>query len=529
MNKGSLFILFSSVLLTTGMTLLIILLLPHEGETNCAKKFINHSDSFVCVCNSTYCDTAPEIPQLDQAQVFVVTTTKANDRFKTKLMVFGDKLEEKNTDIKIDVSNTDQEIFGFGGAFTDAASINFWSLSPAARTYFIESYFSEQGIEYNIGRIPMASCDFSTRLYTYDDVVNDVELDFFKLAEEDLQLKIPFIKLALEATSRKFNFFASPWSAPAWMKTSGKLVGGKLKSDPDIREAWANYFAKFIKSYDEHGIRMWGVTAQNEPDIGLREDFPFQCMGYEPEEIADFVKNYLGPALENTDYSDVKIMIGDDQRFLLPDWAGRALNETGASRYVDGIGIHWYTDMIAPVTKLDATHDQFPDKFMFATEACSGSVPFLEPKVDLGSWERGQYYSKDIINNLNHHVIAWTDWNMALDMQGGPNWVKNFVDSPIIVNKNEDEFYKQPMFYHMGHFSKYIKEGSKRIVVENYDELETRQFKFTSVFDESRKLVTFVVINQSEETVSKVLHYKEKSLEIDVLPLSIQTYVWNSE
>ena len=38
---------------------------------------------------------------------------------------------------------------------------------------------------------------------------------------------------------------------------------------------------------------MWGVTAQNEPDIGLREDFPFQCMGYQPEEIADFVKNYL--------------------------------------------------------------------------------------------------------------------------------------------------------------------------------------------------------------------------------------------
>ena len=78
-------------------------------------------------------------------------------------------------------------------------------------------------------------------------------------------------------------------------------------------------------------------------------------------------------------------------------------------------------------------------------------------------------------------------------------------------------------------YSKYIKEGSKRIVVENYDELETLQFKFTSVFDESRKLVTFVVINQSEKTVSQVLHYKEKSLEIDVLPLSIQTYIWNSE
>ena len=49
------------------------------------------------------------------------------------------------SDIKIDVTNTAQNIFGFGGAFTDAASINFWNLSPAARQYFIESYFSKQG------------------------------------------------------------------------------------------------------------------------------------------------------------------------------------------------------------------------------------------------------------------------------------------------------------------------------------------------------------------------------------------------
>ena len=44
------------------------------------------------------------------------------------------------------------------------------------------------------------------------------------------------------------------------------------------------------------------------------------------------------------------------------------------------------------------------------------------------------------------------DWNIALDMGGGPNWKSNFVDSPIIVNKAAKEFYKQPMYYHMGHF-----------------------------------------------------------------------------
>lgn len=49
-------------------------------------------------------------------------------------------------------------------------------------------------------------------------------------------------------------------------------------------------------------------------------------------------------------------------------------------------------------------------------------------------------------------MTGWTDWNLALDMEGGPNWSKNYVDSPVIVDSSKDVFYKQPMFYHLGHF-----------------------------------------------------------------------------
>ena len=52
-------------------------------------------------------------------------------------------------------------------------------------------------------------------------------------------------------------------------------------------------------------------------------------------------------------------------------------------------------------------------------------------------------------------ILGWTDWNIALDMQGGPNWAGNFVDAPIIVNEAEGEFYKQPMYYALGHISRY--------------------------------------------------------------------------
>lgn len=65
--------------------------------------------------------------------------------------------------------------------------------------------------------------------------------------------------------------------------------------------------------------------------------------------------------------------------------------------------------------------------------------------------------------NLNHWTNGWVDWNLALDEGGGPNWSNNFVDAPIIVNNTIDEFYKQPIFYAMGHFSKYIPENSVRV------------------------------------------------------------------
>jgi glucosylceramidase len=70
----------------------------------------------------------------------------------------------------------------------------------------------------------------------------------------------------------------------------------------------------------------------------------------------------------------------------------------------------------------------------------------------LGDWRRGEKYAEDIIENLENWAIGWTDWNLCLNEGGGPSWIGNWVDSPIVVNASADEFYKQPMFYAIGHF-----------------------------------------------------------------------------
>lgn len=85
----------------------------------------------------------------------------------------------------------------------------------------------------------------------------------------------------------------------------------------------------------------------------------------------------------------------------------------------------------------------------------------------LGDWGRAESYMLDLIQNYQHWMTGFTDWNLVLDRQGGPNWVRNFVDAPIIVNPETDEFYKQPTYYALAHFSKFIPPGSMRIGTEN--------------------------------------------------------------
>uniref|UniRef100_A0AC34Q147 Glucosylceramidase n=1 Tax=Panagrolaimus sp. JU765 TaxID=591449 RepID=A0AC34Q147_9BILA len=177
----------------------------------------------------------------------------------------------------------------------------------------------------------------------------------------------------------------------------------------------------------------------------------------------DFIGQLLGPALKSRNATkDVKIMICDDQRGDVAPFSRAILTDPVAGRYVQGIAFHWYADARAPASVLSSVHRQFPSFFMLMTEACTG---WNDPEhgVRLGRFSRASQYAHSIIEDLQNFAVGWTDWNLCLDEEGGPNWVKNFVDSPIIVNKTSRVFYKQPMFYALGHFSKFVPRGSHRV------------------------------------------------------------------
>ncbi|XP_033750563.1 lysosomal acid glucosylceramidase-like [Pecten maximus] len=490
--------------------------------TRCALKDFG-GDNFVCVCNSTYCDKLDPVTPPPPGGYKLYTSSINGQRLD---QTFGQLTPQPSSKVilKLNPNVTYQEILGFGGAFTDAAGINILNLTTPTQENLLKSYFSTQGIEYNLGRIPMASCDFSTRLYSYDDVPGDLNLTKFSLATEDLKFKIPIIQAAQNFSKRNITLFGSPWSAPAWMKTNDKMTGrGSLIGQPggQYYKAWAMYFVKFLQEYKKHGVDIWGVTGQNEPSDGNIFDFKFQAMGWSPETQRDFIAMDLGPAMGNSGFSHVKIMIMDDTRLFLPLWAEEVFKNTEAAKFVSGIAVHWYQDFVVPANALASTHEKFPDKFILATEACLGSMPWDGRHVQLGSWYRGELYAHDIIEDLSNWVTGWTDWNIALNMEGGPNWVQNFVDSPIIVNAEKDEFYKQPMFYAMGHFSKFLVPGSQRIEIQNSVPDEE---VFMVAFKRPDSLLVFIILNRSELSGSfSLTRTGQEFVNLYYAPHSLQT------
>ncbi|XP_017490656.1 PREDICTED: putative glucosylceramidase 3, partial [Rhagoletis zephyria] len=180
---------------------------------------------------------------------------------------------------------------------------------------------------------------------------------------------------------------------------------------------------------------------------------------------AVWLNDFLGPTIRKSKFKDILIFGNDDQRYSFPAWF-KDMNRTrlGVLDYLDGLAVHWYWDEMFAPTLIDLTAQLLPGKIVLNTESCIGDKPWQTHGPELGSWERGEMYASSFLHNLQHSYNGWIDWNIVLDEQGGPNYAENYVDAPVIVNAtNRAEIYKQPIFYAMGHFSKFVPEGSVRI------------------------------------------------------------------
>lgn len=448
----------------------------------------------------------------------VYTTAKDT----TKRITLTDTLSLKpakqspETDIAVFV-NPDirhQKLLGIGGAITDASAETFSTLSSAKKKEFLKAYYDKEvGIGYTLARTTIHSTDFSSGSYTYVKE-GDKALSTFSI-KHDKKHRIPLIKQAIEAAGGSLLLYASPWSAPAFMKdTNHMLQGGKLL--PEYYEAWATYYTKFIKAYEKEGMPIWGITVQNEPMAKQT----WESMIYTAEEERDFLKNYLGPIMAKEGLGDKKIVVWDHNRDLITHRAHVIFSDPEAAKYAWGIGFHWYETWTGgdPMYKnVGEVNKSFPTKNILLTEA---TVEKFNPER-YQHWPNGERYGDSIINDFNNGSVGWTDWNILLDQTGGPNHVGNFCFSPIHADTKTGELIYTPSYYYLGHFSKFIRPDALRVsAVSSRSVLQT-----TSFINTDNKLAT-VVMNRSDKELSYRFYIGNQETNVTIPARAIQTLVY---
>lgn len=411
--------------------------------------------------------------------------------------------------VRVDASQCFQTIEGFGGAFTESAAVTLYKLPPEKQAEVLRAYFDpSQGHGYTLCRTHINSCDFSSGNYAYDEADGDHELQHFSI-DCDRGALIPMIQGAFQTAGGPIKLLASPWSPPAWMKTNAKMThGGKLRLD--CRGTWAKYYCRYIREYERENIPIWGLSVQNEVEATQTWE---SCL-YSPEEERDFIRDYLGPTLHRAGLEQIRLLVFDHNRDHMLDHARVIYEDPLAARYVWGTAFHWYVgDWFENVQKL---HDAYPEKQLLFTEGCQEGGPHL------GEWYVGERYGRSIINDLNRWTVGWIDWNMVLDEKGGPNHVGNYCSAPIMIDTKTCEILYQSSYYYIGHFSRYIRPGARRIAcASNSDALET------TAFLNADGQIAVVVLNRTSQVVPYSLHYEELSGVIESPPNSIATLLFS--
>jgi glucosylceramidase len=447
-----------------------------------------------------------------------VTSAPGAERFVARpLGAFQPAGQPPETDIDVFVDTTKrfQEVFGFGGAVTDAVAEVHAALTPAQQQAFLTAYFDPRaGLGYSVLRTTIHSSDFGSGSYTY---VRDGDraLASFSIAP-DLKLRVPLLRAALaagRAHGTAMRVFASPWSAPAWMKSNGSMVGGGSLL-PEYRDTWARYVVKFVQAYEAAGVPLWGLSVQNEPMAKQT----WESMVFSAEDETRFLADHLGPALKAAGLGGKKIIVWDHNRDLLPQRAAHILSDPKARPYIWGVGYHWYETWAGgePMHRnVAAVHEAWPDVNLLMTEGC---IEKFDP-ARLQDWANGERYGSQMIADLNAGGVGWVDWNMLLDSRGGPNHKNNFCFAPLHASA-DGQLVFTPIYTAIGHFSRYIRPGARRVSAAT----RRSTLDATALRNADGRLAV-VVMNRSDQPVRYRLFVDRREVAVEIPARAIQTVV----
>lgn len=342
--------------MTTKNRYLILIPLLALAMVNCKKKGSDDPTPSPADTTKTPVDTATDVrawnttPDVSGGRLSKYTL---KIRFKTEVINAADEILEVNPATQY------QTIDGFGAAITGSTAYLLQrKMTSAQRTALLTELFTTQGtgLGFNYGRVTIGSSDFSIGNYTYDDIPGgqtDDNMTSFSIEKDRADL-FPTLKEVM-ALNPGFKLMGTPWSPPAWMKSTQSMIKGKLNQT--AYPALARYFVKYVQAFGAEGIPIEAVSVQNEP---MFEPDGYPGMNMTANEQAQFIGSHLGPAFAANSIS-AKIILYD-HNWDHPEYPLSILADATARGYSAGSGFHGY---LGQVSAMGSVHNAYPDKGVY--------------------------------------------------------------------------------------------------------------------------------------------------------------------
>lgn len=444
----------------------------------------------LCFCISTgtvipaYAqNTSPDVKVFYSSYNDLDNTYKLTDLTQDKNIQFShvwDAISEGTAGIVVDPSVTYQTWEGFGGSLDGATIYYLNQLEQSDYEQALLDLFDDtSGNGYDLMRLSIGCSDFTidapeagdygpygvqagNGYWTYNDTVDedtdgdgvpdaDTDLSCFSI-QRDVDANIISTLKDILQVNPNVRFFASMWSAPAWMKKNGDIVWKEGQPAPELKDEYydllAEYYCKFIMAYEERGIPIEAVTLQNEPDVKIG----YPCMTFTPENQIKFATALAAKFSQHN--IETKIWGLDANEFQTWNYAVPLL-ESNAAVGIDGIGFHNYGGITMYYPR--SLQQQYPGISTHITEMTVGANKLVE-------------YMRNGINSYAYWITYYD-----LDMQNrtygpGPSfWSKPQSDDADhwslsqLSNNGSGGYQKNAKYYVFGQFSRFVKTGAVHI------------------------------------------------------------------
>ena len=423
--------------------------------------------------------------QAQTVNVWLTTRTQTAKLQPQPAVTFGTGITANNP-IVVDEARTYQEVEGFGASFTDSSAYLLNQIAvPAARDAAMANLFTRAGMGIGLSfiRNPMGASDLARFHYSYDDLPpgqTDPTLANFSIAH-DLADIVPLVQQA-RVLNPQLTIMASPWSPPGWMKSSGSLIGGSLL--PGAYAPFANYFVKYIQAYQAAGIPIDYISLQNEP-LYVPADYPGMSMDAATQ--LTVLKQHLLPALASAGLSTKALLY--DHNWDRPDYPDTILADQAMADSPQIAGIAWHGYGGTPGAML-GLHDTYPQQGQYQTEHSGGTWVSDQVRADF----------QEIIHVMRSWGRAYVKWGLALDQNRGPHAGGCGTCTPLVTVSNPSGAVSYPIdFYTLGHFSKFVLPGARRVYSSNGSGVLSAAFvnpdgsKALVAFNDTRTSKTFQV------------------------------------